>query len=244
EQTGVKERELAIQRDREVDGFLRSFRSPNYDKVKYNQGLLRTRNSGTNGGGSLVLASVILDATLDFGRKVKSTQTVIPEPDYRIPIVLLGLSGGLAYTNNLLPAAPIGLLGLLLLFQTTRVRFVFDDEALEVKVGEQLQNSGENVFVGGKNRWKYSTFVNWELWWPNFPILVYFKERQTKPEGQVHFFPVIFIAWDLRGQGRELALPKPVGQKILEGRSIVVTTIQFCYLIAKMLSSEVTSFFS
>ncbi|CAB4288612.1 unnamed protein product [Prunus armeniaca] len=175
---------LSLQ-NREVGGFLRSFRSPNYDKVKYNQGLLRTRNSGTNGGGCLVVASV-------FGRKVKSTQTVIPEPDYRIPIVLLGLSGGLAYTNNLLPAAPIGLLGLLLLFQTTRVRFVFDDEALEVKVGEQLQNSGENVFVGGKNRWKYSTFVNWELWWPNFPILVYFKERQTKPEGQVHFFPVIF----------------------------------------------------
>lgn len=28
-----------------------------------------------------------------------------------------GLSGGLAYTNNLLPAAPVGLLGLLLLFQ-------------------------------------------------------------------------------------------------------------------------------
>ncbi|CAB4318978.1 unnamed protein product [Prunus armeniaca] len=69
-------------------------------------------------------------------------------------LVETGLSGGLAYTNNLLPAAPIGLLGLLLLFQTTRVRFVFDDEALfvhltllrsvvflEVKVGEQLQNS-------------------------------------------------------------------------------------------------------
>ncbi|VAI45045.1 unnamed protein product [Triticum turgidum subsp. durum] len=39
---------------------------------------------------------------------------------------------------------------------------------------------------------RYSTFVNWELWWPQFPILVYFKETQTKPEGQIHFFPVIF----------------------------------------------------
>lgn len=28
-----------------------------------------------------------------------------------------GLAGGLGYTNNLLPAAPVGLLGLLLLFQ-------------------------------------------------------------------------------------------------------------------------------
>lgn len=36
--------------------------------------------------------------------------------------------------------------------------------------------------------------MNWELWWPNFPILVYFKERQTKPEGQIHFFPVIFVS--------------------------------------------------
>ncbi|CAN6699715.1 unnamed protein product [Malus baccata var. baccata] len=153
--------------NREVGGFVRSFRSPNYDKLKFNQRLI-TKTSG----GSLLVASV-------FERKVKSRQTVIPEPDYRIPIVLLGLSGGLAYTNNLLPAAPVGLLGLLLLFQ-------------EVKVGEELESSGENVFVGGKNRWKYSSFVNWELWWPNFPILVYFKEKQTKPEGQVHFFPVIF----------------------------------------------------
>ncbi|KAI4978309.1 hypothetical protein ZWY2020_014863 [Hordeum vulgare] len=130
-----------------------------------------------------------------FGRKTakKTTrETVVPEPDYRLPIAILGISGVFAYADNLLAAAPVGLLGLLLLFQTTRVRFVFDDDALEVKVGNQLQESGENVFVGGKNRWKYSTFVNWELWWPQFPILVYFKETQTKPEGQIHFFPVIF----------------------------------------------------
>lgn len=30
-----------------------------------------------------------------------------------------GLAGGLAYNDNLLPAAPVGLLGLLLLFQVT-----------------------------------------------------------------------------------------------------------------------------
>ncbi|KAJ1278955.1 hypothetical protein BS78_04G117900 [Paspalum vaginatum] len=127
-----------------------------------------------------------------FGRKSTARETVAPDPDYRLPIAILGIAGGFAYADNLLAAAPVGLLGLLLLFQTTRVRFVFDNEALEVKVGDQLQESGENVFVGGKNRWKYSTFVNWELWWPQFPILVYFKETQTKPEGQIHFFPVIF----------------------------------------------------
>ncbi|XP_031381263.1 uncharacterized protein LOC116195953 [Punica granatum] len=162
---------------------MRNFRSSVYGKVPSNPSSIR--KEAAHLGGRLVINSAL-------GRRATKRETVIPDPDYRIPIVLLGLAGGLAYTNNLLPAAPAGLLGLLLLFQTTRVRFVFDDEALEVKIGEQLQESGENVFVGGKNRWKYSTFVNWELWWPNFPILVYFKETQTKPEGQVHFFPVIF----------------------------------------------------
>lgn len=166
--------------NREVNGYVMSLRSSFDGKVIANRSHMK-KETGSIRRDPFVAASVL-------GRK----KTVVPEPDYRIPVVLLGLAGGLAYTNNLLPAAPAGLLGLLLLFQTTRVRFVFDDKALEVKIGEELQGSGENVFVGGKNRWKYSTFVNWELWWPNFPILVYFKETQTKPEGQVHFFPVIF----------------------------------------------------
>lgn len=128
-----------------------------------------------------------------FAKRTKvKRETVVPDPDYRIPIVLLGATGALVYTNNLVAGVPVGLLGLLLLVQATRVRFVFDDEALEVRVGSELKESGENAFVGGKNRWKYSTFVNWEFWWPNFPILVYFKETQTKPEGQIHFFPIIF----------------------------------------------------
>ncbi|KAL9443385.1 hypothetical protein AB3S75_016691 [Citrus x aurantiifolia] len=165
-------------------GYLRNCKSSFHGKVIHDQSFFRTEISSSVGG-RIVVASVL-------GRKVKKRETVVPDPDYRIPIVLIGAAGGLAYTNNLLPAAPVGLLGLLLLFQTTRVRFVFDDEALEVKVGDEFNESGENVFVGGKNCWKYSTFVNWELWWPNFPILVYFKETQTKPEGQVHFFPVIF----------------------------------------------------
>ncbi|GMP60116.1 hypothetical protein CsSME_00023123 [Camellia sinensis var. sinensis] len=163
--------------NRELGGLLRNFQSSFYGKLIFNRSFVG-RDISIRRGSTSIVASVV-------GKKVKK-ETVIPDPDYRIPIVLL------VYTNNLLPAAPVGLLGLLLLVQTTRVRFVFDNEALEVKVGEQLEESGENVFVGGKNRWKYSTFVNWELWWPNFPVLVYFKETQTKPEGQVHFFPVIF----------------------------------------------------
>jgi hypothetical protein len=43
----------------------------------------------------------------------------------------------------------------------------------------------------GIGNYSYSAFTNWEFWWPAFPVLVYFKETQTKPEGQVHFFPII-----------------------------------------------------
>jgi hypothetical protein len=76
-------------------------------------------------------------------------------------------------------------------------RFVFDDEALEVVIAGKEEQETENKFVGGRNRWTYDTFINWELWWPAFPVLVYFKESQTKPEGQIHFFPVIFNGKEL-----------------------------------------------
>ena len=36
------------------------------------------------------------------------------------------------------------------------------------------------MVVGGENRWKYDTFVNWDfLPSEDFPILVYFRETQT-----------------------------------------------------------------
>ncbi|KAK6941653.1 Protein of unknown function DUF3119, partial [Dillenia turbinata] len=107
--------------------------------------------------GFTVVASVL-------GRRPKKLETVIPDLDYRIPIFLLGLAGGLVYTDNLYTAVPVGLPGLLLLVQTTRVRFVFDQEALEVRIGDELKESGENAFVSGKNRWKTEN-NSMMLWW-------------------------------------------------------------------------------
>lgn len=179
---------LPSQRKENV-GYLSGFKNSLSERVVFNPNFSGRQFTGSHGN------RFVVNSLFGIGRKAKKSivrETVIPEPDYRIPVVLLGIAGGLVYTDNLVPAVPVGLLGLLLLVQATRVRFVFDDEALEVKIGDQLDESGENAFVGGKNRWKYSTFVNWEFWWPNFPILVYFKETQTKPEGQIHFFPIIF----------------------------------------------------
>ena len=75
-----------------------------------------------------------------------------------------------------------------------------------------LTTTGENVVVGGENRWKYDTFVNWDfLPSESFPVLVYFRETQTpvanreevplvvdELDGQVHFFPAISDAKQVR----------------------------------------------
>ena len=58
--------------------------------------------------------------------------------------------------------------------QASRVKFVFDSDSLEVVLGNEAKET-ENAFVGGENKWKFSTFTNWEFWWPSFPVLVYFK---------------------------------------------------------------------
>ncbi|KAF5840957.1 hypothetical protein DUNSADRAFT_14981 [Dunaliella salina] len=134
-------------------------------------------------------------ALLDFlkpkgkaSRKPKR-ETVVLEPSYNLQAGLAAIAGLEAYEGIIPLAAFTGFLAAFLTFQATRLRFVFDDEALEIRKDGQ---ESENVLVGGENRWPYKAFINWEFWWPAFPVLVYFKEDQTKPEGQVHFFPIIF----------------------------------------------------
>ena len=111
------------------------------------------------------------------------------------------------------PGALLAVFGLFIAFQTTNLRFTFDESAFAL-VKADLSSTGENVVVGGENRWAYKSFVNYDFFpSESFPILVYFKETQTpedqwnvgpgeqanSPEalakgavrGQVHFFPAI-----------------------------------------------------
>ena len=98
-------------------------------------------------------------------------------------------------------------------FQAATLRFTFDDYSFAL-VKSDGSSLGENVIVGGENRWAYKSFVNFDFFpSESVPILVYFKETQT-PEsqwnvgpgelannanavaagavpGQVHFFPAI-----------------------------------------------------
>ena len=109
----------------------------------------------------------------------------------------------------LIPSVPIILFSVFLLIQTSRVRFVFDETSFSLQTAKpfsnDLQSSGENVVVGGENRWPYPSFVNYDFFPSAFPILVYFKETNTPEDkweegpgqldkvggGQVHFFPAI-----------------------------------------------------
>lgn len=148
-----------------------------------------------------------LDSSNPFSSMFKSTPTpkkvtfptVIVPPDYTLAVGASISTIVSAYEGKILPNAVIfGLLSALFIIQTFRVRFVFDNEAMEVFLSDPttskdgIKKSGENFAVGGENRWKYSTFTNWTfLPSRSVPILMYFKETQTKPEGQIHFFPVI-----------------------------------------------------
>lgn len=117
-----------------------------------------------------------------------------------------GLENFKGPTGKLFGAGAIAftLFGGFLAFQTTTLRFQFDETNFSL-VKTDSSKIGENIVVGGENSWKYDSFVNWDFL-PNevFPILVYFKETQTPKdqwveapivvdnlEGQAHFFPAI-----------------------------------------------------
>ena len=131
------------------------------------------------------------------------------------------------------PGALLAVFGLFIAFQTTTLRFTFDDDSFAL-VKADLSSTGENVVVGGANDWQYKTFVNCArnthlfihtanhslcsltlagdfLPSESFPILVYFRETQTPAgvreevplevdtlDGQVHFFPAISDAQQLK----------------------------------------------
>mgnify|MGYP001804259958 CR=1 FL=1 len=64
------------------------------------------------------------------------------------------------------------------------MKFVFSKTDLEVMLGgidevdlENFRKTGENPVAGGENKWSFDTFTNWEMFWPGFPVLVYFKVR-------------------------------------------------------------------
>ena len=117
---------------------------------------------------------------------------VVIEKDFRLSAIFLG--GGLLLDQIPFLQVTLGpivtLLGILFLVQTFRLNFVCDDSTFSLQDTSKDEVSvGENIVVGGENRWTYDSFVNYDFFpegWidqPQGPILVYFKETQT-PSGK------------------------------------------------------------
>lgn len=151
-------------------------------------------------------------------------QVVIPG-DYRIGGVLLGVAALLGPVCHLWTQFGVhGFLGAFLTLQASRVRFRFSDTDLDVVIVDPgasdavalevgTESSGDNKLQGGgANKWSFESVVNWEFWFPGFPLLVYYKETQTKPEGQPHFFPVIMDGKKLYAEMLQ-KMPESVNKK-------------------------------
>lgn len=134
--------------------------------------------------------------------------TIVVNKNYNVALGCLGLAGAAFVTNNTPLAAGLGVLGGFLFLQTGKIRFVFDDEAMEVCVlksdsdAEQLlTKTRENFAVGGRNRWTYDSFKEWSfIPTKDFPVFMYYREVQTNPadpKGQFHLFPVIMNGKEL-----------------------------------------------
>eukprot|EP00591_Stephanopyxis_turris_P001022 CAMPEP_0195521194 /NCGR_PEP_ID=MMETSP0794_2-20130614/18199_1 /TAXON_ID=515487 /ORGANISM="Stephanopyxis turris, Strain CCMP 815" /LENGTH=239 /DNA_ID=CAMNT_0040650701 /DNA_START=52 /DNA_END=771 /DNA_ORIENTATION=- len=201
-------------------------------KPLVSQAYIKTSSSSSQLG-----VSNFLD-NFNFGKK-EEVKEVIPElpdvvidADYKLAAAFLSagvLMDTIPYVQ-LLPGPIVTALGVLFLIQTTRIRFVFDKDSFELKTGSPttLKDAGENIIVGGANKWKYDSFVNYDFFpkgWvdqPQGPILVYFKETQTPDDqwnagpgasanseeaiangalpGQVHFFPALCNTQQLKAE--------------------------------------------
>lgn len=172
--------------------------------------------------------SVALKPLYAVGTSSTGDEATFIDSDFRLAGIFL--TGGLFLCQ--LPilkftlGPPITLLGLLFLVQTFRLNFVCDSTSFELL--NTSQENGENIVVGGANRWTYDSFVNYEFFpkgWidqPQGPILVYFKETQTPSDewnkgpgqsanseealakgavpGQVHFFPALCNCQQLKSE--------------------------------------------
>ena len=120
--------------------------------------------------------------TVNAAKEVKKPvlPTVVVEKNYNVALgslVLAITSAGVVHNYGV--GAFFGVVGLFLTLQTGKVRFVFDNDAVEVLVAkgkdqqgdETLTQTRENFAVGGRNRWKYDTINEWFfIPSPSFPV--------------------------------------------------------------------------
>jgi hypothetical protein len=172
----------------------------------------------------IFISVVIFDSSLAFHSSLllRRTPVVAPlqdtatlvEQSYNLAAgsAVIGTAFGVAenFKGNLgklfgAGAIVFTLFGGFVAYQTATLAFKFDDDSFSL-VKADGSSIGENVVVGGENRWRLNSIVNYDFYPSSkFPILVYFKETQTATtarvdapaiiddglEGQAHYFPAI-----------------------------------------------------
>ena len=121
-------------------------------------GLVATARSPQLAGRGAVAGSYQKLQTVARTGVITAADSVL-EPDFRLAAALVVLGPTLVLAPWIVQGIGgfFALLGFFLVFQTLRIRFVFDDEALEVKTkdlfgdGDGLGDTGENFGDTGEN---------------------------------------------------------------------------------------------
>lgn len=126
-----------------------------------------------------------------------SGDAVVVKPDQRLAAAFTFVGGFLIYngTSWTVVGLPLLAFGAFLYLQTARIRFVFGPSKLNV--ASRSLSSGELKFIRG---WAYDEFAAWDIYpTPSFPILAYFRERESYGgRGSIHFFPILADGQQLR----------------------------------------------
>ena len=104
-----------------------------------------------------------------------SPSVVELSPSYVLPGVLV-LGAVPLLLVQVWASLAIALFGLFLLVQAVTLRLRFTTTDLDIYRGETLIR-----------RFPYQDWQNWQIFWPQFPILFYFKEIKS-----IHFLPILF----------------------------------------------------
>ncbi len=107
----------------------------------------------------------------------QSNTVVELSPSYVLPVVLV-LGAVPLLLVQVWAGLAIALFGLFLLVQAATLRLRFTATDLDIYRGETLIR-----------RFPYQDWQNWQIFWPQIPILFYFKEVKS-----IHFLPILFDA--------------------------------------------------
>lgn len=129
----------------------------------------------------------------------ESSGSVIVPASYALPGAFLTVAIAMRWLEVPAVWIPCAVLAVFLSVQASVVRFIFGPKRFSVA---KKGLNGLQIIRG----WRYDEFANWEVWWPNAPVLCFLRERESYGgKGSYHFFPLICDSFMLQSLFRERA---------------------------------------